>query len=194
MKQRWWRDEEMIQKQQKIITENEKGQQRKDTQKTKVSKDTWSTGLFVGTMCCISTYLYLIPASTCNKCTGIHEWIFPMLIMSCAKKTTTKTLSEPKNAEKRIFSKKNRDIVTWLSSDLHFLEANNSCIHSHLIYTHLFHKCICCVLHWITMQLWNSLVCVNTTGWQQYLLKHTSLQSQRAVFNRLCSCADHSYW
>lgn len=31
MKQRWWRDEEMIQKQQKIIIENEKGQQRKDT-------------------------------------------------------------------------------------------------------------------------------------------------------------------
>lgn len=30
----------MIQKQQKIIIENEKGQQRKDTEKTKVFKDT----------------------------------------------------------------------------------------------------------------------------------------------------------
>lgn len=36
---------------------------------------------------CISTYLYLIPASTSNKCTGIHKWMFPMLKMSCAKKT-----------------------------------------------------------------------------------------------------------
>lgn len=136
-------------------------------------------------------YLHLPPTSAQVYINGF----FPCWKCHVQKnKKTTKILSEPKNAEKRIFSKKNRDIVTWLSSDLHFLEANNSCIHSHLIYTHLFHKCICCVLHWITMQLWNSLVCVNTTVWQQYLLKHTSLQSQRAVFNRLCSCVDHNYW